>query len=437
MISRIDRLFKLLTKFLMNRNSSAPRVASDQTLLKAHQMNTKTIPHLVKRAVKLITFGSLAATAGAAYGQSFSDFLEGLKEDSKASLNARARYEFNETPNSEVNGYSIRTRLGFSTGEYEGFKAFVELEDISFANDNDRPGLDVPTTELNQAWFSYAGMKVGRQIFTLDDHRFIGHVGWRQNIQTFDAISYSSEATDNTKLTFAYLDAVHRINATSQDLSGIILNSSTQLNDNFSINGFAYLLDFDRPVLASSDTYGFRGVGKIPGDDVTYTYSFSYAAQEDNSGSTRSFNYSYIAGEFGAKLGGFTVAAGLEILEGDGAGGFTTPLATVHKFNGFGDLFAGTSLGLGGGLSQGLEDYYVSVGFKAGPVPVKVIYHSFETENISDFLGSEIDLVASYKLNDYVTLLGKFADYSSDGAENVGYGGADKQVITFEANLKF
>lgn len=400
-------------------------------------MNKNTIPTLVKRTAKLIIVGSLAASAGAAYGQSFSDVLEGLKEGSKASLNARARYEYNETPSSEVNGYSIRTRLNLETGEYEGLKFLVGFEDISFNNPDDRPGLDVPTTELNEIWFSYEGLKVGRQIFTLDDHRFIGHVGWRQNIQTFDAATYSFAASESTKLTFAYLDAVHRINATAQDLSGVLLNSNTKMGDNFTLSGFAYLLDFDRPVLASSNTYGFRGVGKIPGDDITYNYSFSYAFQEDNSGSASSFSHNYLAGEFGAKFSGFTVAAGLEILDGDGSTGFSTPLATVHKFNGFADLFAGPSLGLGGGLPQGLEDYYVVVGFKAGEVPIKLFYHSYETSNVSDYLGSEIDLVASYKLNDYVTLIGKFADYNSDGAETVGYGGVDKQVLTLEANLKF
>lgn len=400
-------------------------------------MNTQTIPVLAKRTAKLIAVGSLATIAGAAYGQSFSDVLEGLKEGSKASLDARARYEYNETPGGEVNGYSIRTRLNLATGEYEGFKAFIGLEDLSFNNDDDRPGLDVPTTELNEIWFSYQGAKVGRQIFVLDDQRFIGHVGWRQNIQTFDAATYSFEASDTTKLTFAYLDAVHRVNATSQDLSGLILNSNTKIGDNFSVSGFAYLLDFDRAVLASSDTYGFRGVGKIPGDEISYNYSFSYAKQMDNSGSARDFDLDYMAGEFGAAFSGFTLAAGVEILDGDGVSGFTTPLATVHKFNGFADSFAGTSLGLGGGLPLGLEDYYVVFGFKAGEVPVKIFYHSFDTAKMGQHLGSEIDLVASYKLNDYVTLVGKFADYSTNGGAPVGYGTSDKQVLTLEANLKF
>lgn len=418
-------------------NRLPPALIGITTTKITNQMKTTNISSFVHSATKLLTIGSLATFAGVTYGQSFSDLLSGLKDGSKASLNARARYEYTETPAGEINGYSIRTRLGWTSGEYEGFKFMVEMEDVSFNNDDDRPGLDVPTTELNQIWFTYAGAKVGRQVYVLDDQRFIGHVGWRQNIQTFDAATYSYAIDETNKLNFAYLDAVHRINATSQDLSGIVANYSGKLSENFNLSGFAYLLDFDRPVLTSSDTYGIRGTGMIPGDDISYSYTFSYAKQSDNGGSVADFDLDYLAGEFGATFSGMTLAAGVEILGGDGTTGFTTPLATVHKFNGFADSFAGTSLGLGGGLPEGLEDYYVSFGFKAGDVPIKLFYHSFSTENVSDYLGSEIDLVASYKLNEYVTLVGKFADYSSDGAENVNYGGVDRQVLTLEANLSF
>ncbi|MDQ8203784.1 hypothetical protein [Pelagicoccus sp. SDUM812003] len=398
-------------------------------------MKSTTKPFAV--AAKFATMTSLCLAASSASADSISDILDGFKEGDKVSLNARARYEYTEAGASEINGYSIRTRLGYKTGTYNGITAMIELEDISFNNPDDRPGLDVPTTELNQAWIQFADTKLGRQIYTLDDHRFIGHVGWRQNIQTFDAVTYSSSVNEATTLNFAYLDAVHRVNATSQDLSGLIANGNYKFSEDFNLTGFVYLLDFDRPVLASSDTYGLRGVGKFDGGEIKYTYSFSFAKQMDNSGSMNDFDLTYYAGEFGANLGGFTLAAGIESLGGDGTTGFTTPLATVHKFNGFADLFAGPSLGLGGGLPEGLEDMYVSLGFKAGDVPIKLVYHEFATENISDYLGSEIDLVASYKLNEYMTFVTKFADYSSDGAENVGYGGADKQVFTFEVNLNY
>lgn len=401
------------------------------------RMDTNSIVQRLQIVARISTTSSLALVAGAAYAGSFSDVLEGSKDGGKASLDARARYEYNETGNADVNGYSLRTRLGYTTGEYEGWKAMVEMEDISFNDPMDRPALDVPTTELNQAWVSYQAYKLGRQIYVLDDHRFIGHVGWRQNIQTYDALTTSFLPSGESKISIGYLDAVHRVNATSQDLAGLIANGSYKFGEQFELTGFSYLLDFDLPILASSDTFGVRGAGNFSRNSLEYRYSFSAAKQVDNGGSTRDFDLNFFAGEFGASVGGVTLLGGFEFFEGDGATGFTTPLATLHKFNGFADMFAGNSAGLGGGLPQGLEDYYAMIGFSVGPVPIELYYHSFETENVSDFLGSEIDAVASYKVNEYITLVSKYAKYKTDGAEMVGYGGADKTVFTFEANLKY
>jgi hypothetical protein len=52
---------------------------------------------------------------------------------------------------------------------------------------------DPEGTEVNQVWVGYekydTNVKFGRQTFTLDNHRFIGNVIWRQNEQTYDAVS--------------------------------------------------------------------------------------------------------------------------------------------------------------------------------------------------------------------------------------------------------
>ena len=361
--------------------------------------------------------------------------------EGKLSVDARIRYEYIDGENgaSDVNALGERTRVGYTIANEDGISAMVEVEDVHFIDSDDRPALDVPTTELNQAWVQTQGIKLGRQIYTLDDHRFIGHVGWRQNIQTFDALTSSFELDSQSKLNLGYLHSVRRINDTSQDLSGIIVNGNRKISDVLNLTAFAYLLDFDQPVLTSSDTFGLRATGSFASDVETYTYSFSCAKQNDNSGSASDFDLDYIAGELNATTDGITFGLGFEILEGDGSNGFTTPLATVHKFNGFADQFAGGSLGLGSGLHQGLSDYYAKFAFMVPniEIPITLFYHHFETENVSDFLGSEYDAVASYKLNDYATLVSKYAIYETDGQEHVAYGGVDKTVFTFEVNLKY
>ena len=52
---------------------------------------------------------------------------------------------------------------------------------------------DPETTELNQAYLSFRGgetiLSAGRQRLVLDNARFVGEGAWRQNQQTFDALT--------------------------------------------------------------------------------------------------------------------------------------------------------------------------------------------------------------------------------------------------------
>src|SRR5688572_26499544 len=143
----------------------------------------------------------------------------------KFNLNARLRYEYVEqsTFDEEANAPTIRTRFGYTTAPLYGFQGMLEGENIAVigseknynaAGSNrttDRPVVaDPPTTELNQAWLSYnytnwVTAKGGRQRIALDNHRFIGDVGWRQNMQTFDAMAVESKPLPGLSLFYSYL----------------------------------------------------------------------------------------------------------------------------------------------------------------------------------------------------------------------------------------
>src|SRR5690606_27976497 len=95
------------------------------------------------------------------------------------------------------------------TAAFHGFTGTLELEDsrtVFGKEDYDyhplaRPSgytprgrsviADAPHTELDQGYIQYKNEMVtftgGRQVITFDNHRFVGHVGWRQDRQTFDA----------------------------------------------------------------------------------------------------------------------------------------------------------------------------------------------------------------------------------------------------------
>lgn len=404
----------------------------------------KTVKSLLLAGTSCSLASAFITTANAAV---LEDEITEFFKDGKVNIDMRARFEYVNAGGTDVDGYSLRTRLGYTTGGYKGFKASIEMEDLSFVDNSNRPGLDVPTTELNQFWLSYVhedigAFKVGRQVYTLDDHRFIGHVGWRQNIQTFDAATAHFNFTDSSALKLGYITKANRINNTTANLDGFTINGGYKFHESINLTAFAYLLEFDASALRSSDTYGFRATGTIPIDEFKIKYAGSYAQQFDNDGSPAGtdFDLGYYAFDVAGSFKGFSVGVGLEVLEGDGTVGFSTPLATVHKFNGWADVFAGRSLGLAGGLPQGLEDYYFKIGYKipvGKGIPITAVYHNFQTENNSVDVGTEIDLVAKYSINKYLTVVSKYAYFDSDTATNPYFGAASSTLYTLELNFKY
>jgi hypothetical protein len=115
----------------------------------------------------------------------------------------RIRYEDVANDNTDSDGMTIRTRLGYMTGTYSDFSAYIEFEDVrDMFGIDDKEGLipDPETTELDQGFLQYKNDQVtgkaGRQVITLDNQRFVGDVGWRQDRQTFDAARVQFMAMD-------------------------------------------------------------------------------------------------------------------------------------------------------------------------------------------------------------------------------------------------
>lgn len=376
---------------------------------------------------------------------------ESVKEmftEAKPSLNVRARYEYVDGVGGagDVNGLGLQTRLGLTSGKYNGVNLMLEVENLSFEDGDDRPSLDVPTTEVNQLYAAFEqgslSGKVGRQVYVLDDHRFLGHVGWRMNMQSFDAVTVAYAPEESSfKLNLGYVDQVNRINATAQGLEGIVINGSYQVADPVQLGAFYYSLDFESASWAGMDTgtAGLRANGSLD-LGIALDYAASYARQSDHEDNPNAFDHDYFSIDFSTNLSGLKLGLGYESMAGDGVSGFTTPLATVHKFAGFADVFAGRSIGLSGGLPQGLDDFHCRVGYElpvGSGLPLTVIYHRFEAENAGGDLGDELDVVGSYKLTDYATLVSKYAYYEPEADNSVGYGASKASMFSFEVNLKF
>jgi hypothetical protein len=94
----------------------------------------------------------------------------------------------------------------------------------------------------------------------------------------------------------------------------------------------------------------------------------------------------------------------------DGAYGFSTPLATLHKFNGWSDQFLGTP-------AQGLVDVSISVSGKVAGGSWLAAYHDFSADESSatiDDLGSEINLQYVKPFGGHYTAAIKYASYSGE-----------------------
>ena len=387
------------------------------------------------------------------------DYLPHLDDKyGKILLNMRWRYEnVDQDGVKDAEALTIRTRLGYQTPVFFGFSALVELENtIPFNSGTYRsPGLnnaldraviaDPRNTELNRAQLAYTGLNdttviLGRQRIKLDNVRFIGNVGWRQNEQTYDAFTIKNNSIKNLQLYYGYLKRVNRIfGRDAEPYKGLyywnmdthIVNIAYTPCRYAKLVGYAYLIGVETRVARgnSNDTYGAYLSGKYPIGHITLSYRAEYATQEDNSESPSgtSFDLDY----YHFKLGGacektkIDLGAGYEILEGDGTRGFSTPLATLHAFQGWADKFLATP-------ANGMEDLYTWAGIRLPhKIMLKAVYHKFEAEKDGADYGDELDCLAIWKIDNHFKLLGKYAHYSEDGL------GADTDKLIIELNFTY
>lgn len=313
----------------------------------------------------------------------------------------------------DAKAFTLRSRLGYATESYAGFSARVEVENnaalIDDYNDTNGNGAEfsvVPDpefTELDQGFIQYQQdkltLKLGRQVLTYDNHRFIGHVGWRQDRQTFDALSLSYQASDKLALNAAYIDKRNRIFANEKDLDAkdVLLNAAYQSSLG-KVTAYAYLLEVDNNSPNSSnnslDTYGLRYSHKTAFGDVPLSYNLEFASQSNKIAATDQESEYWLA-EVAGQFAVVKATLGYERLGSDkGQGAFMTPLATGHKFNGWADQYLATP-------NQGLVDMYISLGGKAAGGKWLLAYHDYSADKASaavDDLGSEINALYARQL---------------------------------------
>ena len=379
----------------------------------------------------------LSTTATAA--DSLTDQIAKAIDDGTLGLSFRYRFEYVDQDSFSKEAYAntLRTRLNFAPQLDEDWGFLVEFDDIRHIfNDNfnttrngetDRPSvIDPKGTDLNQALVKYSGFEdtqiiFGRQRINRGNQRFIGGVGWRQNEQTYDSISVAHAIDSRFNVYYAYIGQVRRIfgpdsGSPPEDLDSNthLLEASYAYSPELNVMGYAYLIDLDEADSFSNATIGLRLTGaRQIRDGLKLDYVGEFATQEDHGDNPTSYDANYFLLEGKLSWPNAALQLGYEMLEGGSASGeaFRTPLATLHKFQGWADKFIGPSNN--GVPPNGIEDLYVTVNAKALGGNFSITYHDFSAEANSLDLGSEIDISAARKFGKHYSALLKFASFDA------------------------
>lgn len=409
--------------------------------------------------------------------------LSAIIAQGRAVIDLRVRYETVDDASRalDANGTTVRARLGYETGYWNSLQLAFDFDQIWTVGGatynstrNGKTGypviVDPAMTALNRLQLTYASdfdtkFTLGRQRLILGNQRFVGNVGWRQHEQTFDALSAVNTSIEDLTFTYAYLHRINRIGGPATPVpSNTAAAAAGQANyfksdshvmdavylgvNNLRLEGYAFLLDFSPPGYATSPaqqtatarlstaTYGGRVDYTLPlSEAVTGKLTGEFAHQTNYANNPVSLELNYWLGEGSLTYGGLTGLVGYEVLEGNGAIGFSTPLATLHAFNGWADMFLVTP-------ANGLKDFYLRASYTlpADFIEMRsltgiVTWHDYTTDNLGAGIGSEWNVSAELAVDANVSLLAKYASYEGAG---VAFGGfPDKSIVWLQAAYRY
>ena len=392
-------------------------------------------------SLALLSASILAAPLALAEQTAVASGVKQALADSKVNLSFRARYEGVDQDgiDDNANALTLKSRITVNTGNFQGWSVGAEVDNVTDIVDSynsttngetQYPVVADPTgTDVNQLFLKYStdnfSATAGRQRILHNNQRFVGGVGWRQNEQTYDGYRLQLKPVNGFSADYSYVYNVNRIfgpDSPKADLHGQfhLLTTAFAINQDHKLNAYAYLLDFDSAAALSSDTYGISYQGKFG----PVMANAAYASQRDAGDNSNDFSADYYNLELGTKISSVTLLAGIESLGSDNGVGFSTPLATLHKFQGFADKFLGTP-------GAGVEDIYITAKTKVSGVKLSATYHDLSSDVGSIDYGSEIDIAAAYAINKNYNVLVKFASFNADDQ------GADTNKLWLQAAAKF
>jgi len=368
------------------------------------------VPFVVVSCI-VASLASVDVSAPLAAEASADDVEPGVTKWGTFGLYLRYRFEGIDDDAFIEDGYAstLRTVLSYRTPGWHAFDAFIQFADVSNLgaagrhNDTQNGVTDRPTiadpegTLVQQLLARYDGIAdtafvAGRQEINLGNERWVGAVGWRQIHQTFDSVRLVQKSIPHTTWTYAYVARANTVTARSDRMHTHLLDAAIDIADAGTLTPYFYSVDYDDAPRTdfSTDSYGARWEGACKLGAWSVPYLAEAARQEDGGDNPGTVDAGYYHLVAGGELNDMWFNVGLEVLEGSVADGqFNTPLATLHKFNGWADKFPVTP-------ADGLRDLYVGLGGKRGAVSVVGAVHDFDSDSLSIDYGTEVDAEVTY-----------------------------------------
>ena len=363
-------------------------------------------------------------------------------------LNMRYRYEFVDQKGLDnANASTLRTVLGYKSGEFHNTDAVLEVENITEIGErryndtvNGRSNYakvaDPKTTEINQAYINWkapfkTNFKLGRQEMGINSQRFIGISPWRQNHRSMDAALITNNYFKDFELSYAFIG---RVNTTSGSESpvGVLDNNNINLFnvvydglENTKITAYDFLMDIKDPAASSgslsaigssaSKTVGIRtSYSNNIDDSLNIAANLEYARQSSFGSSSTNYDVDYILIEPSVKYKNLKFLTAYEELGSDGYKSLIITLGNKHGFNGFVDKFATVPV-------NGLKDFYSTIEYKVksdnkylNDLDAIFSFHNFYSDKKSMHYGKEYDLFITKEFAKHYNIGLKAAYYKAD-----------------------
>lgn len=355
--------------------------------------------------------------------------LSDAVKQSGVAVHFRYRLEYVDQDNAldDAIASTLRSRLTVNSGNAYGFSAIVQLDNVSaLGNDNYNSTVNGNTnysiiadpegTDINQASLRYTNnsgtsFSAGRQLVNHMNQRFLGGVGWRQNEQTLDGYLLQQEFGGKINAELGHYHNVNRVfgpKGAAADQSGSFNTAllQWQLSPAQQLAAYGYDFEFDNWAARSSRTLGIDYQGKL-NNGPKLSWHLALAKQDDAHNAPLNVSHHYHRLSVSWALESVTLQAGQERLAGDGQSAFQTPLATLHAFSGFADIFLNTP-------DNGLRDNWLQASGKLNNVALAVTYHRFDSDAGNSKYGNEWNASAGYAVSKQLSALLKLAHYSAD-----------------------